>query len=294
MPSFNAPFALARRAITCDVLRPRDPVPDSGRLRIVAVGQTPPPFGGQALTTQSFVTGEYKDLEIFHVRMAFSKEMADIGRPQARKLLHLVALIARVLWRRFRAGATVLYYPPAGPALVPVLRDVAILLGTRWAFRSTVFHFNAAGLSEIWPQLPRLLRPLFRLAYGRPELAIKTSALNPPDGEFLGALRTVVVPNGIPELQVAGQRRPERSAPPVLLYIGVLSESKGLVVLADAIQRLIEEPELAGEMGQRGREIYLERFTEQRFRALMERVLREVAPDAVRPAPTPRSGADSR
>ena len=75
---------------------------------------------------------------------------------------------------------------------------------------------------------------------------------------------------------------------------GLLVPVRDATALADAIQRLAEEPELAGEMGQRGREIYLERFTEQRFRAVMERVLRELAPDAVRPAPTPRSGADSR
>lgn len=209
------------------------------RLRIVAVGQTPPPFGGQALAIKSFVSGRYRTIEVFHVRMAFSRQTADIGRPRLAKALHLLGLIARVLWCRVRSRAKVLYYPPAGPDLVPVARDLIVLLGTRWAFRSTVFHFHAGGVSQIEPRLPRLMRPLFRAAYGGADLAIQTSALNPPDGQSLGARRVVVVPNGIPEHPLARRdrstTRPER---PVVLYVGVLCEPKGLLVLVEACRGL--------------------------------------------------------
>ena len=171
--------------------------------------------------------------------MAFSAEMGDVGRPQARKLLHLLSVVVRILWRRLRTGAKVLYYPPAGPDLVPVLRDLVILLATRWAFDATVFHFHAGGLSEIWPRLPRALRRPFRAAYARPDLALQPSAMNPPDGEFLGARRTVVIPNGVPDSADAGDpvRRP---GPPVILYVGVVRESKGVLVLVDACRRLEE------------------------------------------------------
>jgi glycosyltransferase involved in cell wall biosynthesis len=211
-------------------------------VRIVAVGQTPPPLGGQAVAIRSFVTGRYADIEVIHVRMAFSRRTAEIGRPRASKALHLVGLIARILWCRLRTGADVLYYPPAGPDLVPVLRDLAVLLCTRWAFRSTVLHFHAGGVSEIEPRVPRPLRLLFRAAYGGAELAIQTSALNPPDGQRLGARRVAVVPNGVPDHPLARRPRedPDRRGPPVILYVGVLSEGKGLLVLAEACRRLLE------------------------------------------------------
>jgi glycosyltransferase involved in cell wall biosynthesis len=167
--------------------------------------------------------------------------MNAVGKPQFGKVVHLVALIVRVLWRRARTHATVLYYPPAGPDVVPVLRDVAILLCTRWAFRSTVFHFHASGVSELEPRLPRLLRALFWRAYGHPELAIQTSALNPPDGDRLGAHRTVVVPNGLPDHPLARHQRDATSdGPPIILYVGVLRESKGLLVLVEACRRLLQ------------------------------------------------------
>jgi glycosyltransferase involved in cell wall biosynthesis len=172
--------------------------------------------------------------------MAFSKQATDIGRPQFAKLLHLVSLIARILWRRARSRATVLYYPPAGPDLVPVLRDLVVLLCTRWAFRSTVLHFHAGGVSEIEPELPRPLRALFRAAYAHADLAIQTSALNPPDGRRLGARRVVVVPNGVPDHPTAQEPREARNAPPIVLYVGVLRESKGVLVLIEACRRLRE------------------------------------------------------
>src|SRR3954466_5201445 len=167
-----------------------------GPVRVVAVGQTPPPFGGQAMAIEAFVTGRYEGLEVHHVRMAFSDEMAEVGKAKPGKVLRLAGLIVRILWARARTRARVLYYPPAGPDLVPILRDLVVLLATRWAFRGTFSRSHAGGLWEPGPRLPRLLRRLFLAAYGKPDLALQPSALNPPDGAFLDAGRTIAVPNG--------------------------------------------------------------------------------------------------
>jgi glycosyltransferase involved in cell wall biosynthesis len=209
-------------------------------VRVLVVSQLPPPPLGQAIAAQSFITGRYQHIELFPVRMSFSREMAEVGKPRLGKVGHLIALIARILWARVRTGAAVLYYPPAGPDLVPVLRDIAVLLCTRWAFRATVFHFHASGVSEIEPRLPRPLRAMFHRAYGRPDLAIQTSELNPPDGTRLRARRIAVVPNGLPDHPLALRPREQRSVgPPVVLYVGVLRESKGLLVLVEACRRLL-------------------------------------------------------
>ncbi len=205
-------------------------------LKVLVVGQLPPPYGGQAVAIESFVRGCYARLQLHPVRMGFSDDMAEVGRVRARKLARLVALVARILWRRVRTGATVLYYPP-GSGVVPVLRDVAILICTRWAFRQSVFHFHAAGLSELGPRLPRPLRALVRFAYRRPDLAIQPSELNPPDGRFVDARRTVIVPCGVPD-DVGRPPARRRSSPPVILYVGVLRESKGLLVLVAACREL--------------------------------------------------------
>lgn len=210
-------------------------------MRIVAVGQSPPPLGGQAFAIESFVSGRYRSIEVFHVRMAFSRRTAEIGKPRLAKVLHLLNLIARILWCRARTGASVLYYPPAGPDPVPVIRDVVVLLCARPVFRSTVLHFHACGVSELEQRVARPLRILLRAAYGGADLAIQTSALNPPDGQRLGARRIAIVANGVPDHPLAQREHEEhRGGPPTVLYVGVLRESKGLLVLVEACRRLRE------------------------------------------------------
>lgn len=209
-------------------------------LRILVVGQTPPPHGGQAVMIQALLEGHYTRIRLFHVRMAFSADMDSVGKFALGKVATLFTTMARVAWARIRHRTPVLYYPPSGPNKVPVLRDIALLCATRWLFRRTVFHFHAGGVSGFASQLPAPLRPLFRLAYRRPDLAIRTAAQNPDDGLALGARRCTVVPNGIAD---ARGTVPERLAAPgeplEILFVGVLVESKGVRVLLEAFARLV-------------------------------------------------------
>jgi len=207
-------------------------------VRILVVGQTPPPFGGQAVMIQKLLEGKYPGFELIHVRMGFSREMDEIGRFRFGKLLELAALLGRSFraWLRYRPP--ILYYPPAGPNLVPFLRDVVFLTLSRPWFKATIFHFHASGVSELYPKLNRLLQGAFWLAYRRPELAIRSAASAPDDGSFMNATRNVVLPLG---LEDHGQHLTPRASgghPPVILFVGVLKRTKGVMVLLDACRRL--------------------------------------------------------
>lgn len=208
-------------------------------LHVLVVGQTPPPFGGQAVMIQELLNGRYERIRLFHVRLAFSDDMESVGKFALRKVWVLFTTILRVWIARFKYGTPVLYYPPSGPNMVPVLRDIVFLCSTRWIFRSTVFHFHAGGVSGFAPSLPALFRPLFKLAYRKPTLAIRTAPQNPEDGKALGALQNVVVPNGVPDMR---GRVPERTAavgqPLTILFTGVLIPSKGVQVLLEAFKLL--------------------------------------------------------
>jgi glycosyltransferase involved in cell wall biosynthesis len=212
-----------------------------GKLRVVVVGQTPPPFGGQAIAIESFVKGTYDQLDVVHVRMGFSSDMGEVGRFRVGKLFHLVGLVVRILWARATTKAEVLYYPPAGPDLVPVMRDIAVLLSTRWAFRRTVFHFHAGGLAEIYPRLPRMVQAAFRRAYFAPDLAITPSSVGTDDAPFVHAKCHAVVANGVPELPAdVPPKSASPSSRPVVLFVGVLRESKGVLDVVRAVAAVKE------------------------------------------------------
>ena len=207
--------------------------------KILVVGITPPPYGGQAMMTQRLIDTEFKELKLYHVRMSFSKSMASVGNFEVWKLVHMVVVVAKAIYCRFRHRIPCLYYMPGGSTFTPVARDIFILFFLRPIFRRTIFHFRAAGVSEVVERQPVLLRGLARFVYRRPDLAIQLSSLNPEDGKYFGAKRTVVVPNGLedaaqPYLPV--ECLPKKST--TILYVGVVQASKGVMVLLEAASLL--------------------------------------------------------
>ncbi len=212
-------------------------------LCVVVVGQTPPPVNGQSLMIESFLRGSYPGMRLVHVPMNFSRSTSEIGNFGLRKLWVLAKVLLGIVSARFRTGATVLYYPPAGPQMVPFLRDVVLLVPARLLFRRTAFHFHAAGLAEIYPRLPAPLKLLFRMAYRKPDLALFTTRATSGEAGFLEAGRVAIAPCGIadsasdPALLTSGAESPER---PRILFAGILCEGKGLMVLLEACARLLQ------------------------------------------------------
>jgi glycosyltransferase involved in cell wall biosynthesis len=209
---------------------------NGNKKRVLVVGQTPPPLNGQTIMIQALLDGRYDGLDLHHVRLNFSRSTDEIGAFQTRKLYVLLETLLDIVAGRWSSKAQILYYPPAGPTLNPVLRDIFLLVGTRWLFKYTVFHFHAAGLLEIYPRLPWWLKPLFNLAYRNADLAIFTTESTASAGPALGARKVFVIPNGIPDYALARSaisHRTKRSVPRIL-FVGILCQGKGLLTLIDA------------------------------------------------------------
>lgn len=208
-----------------------------GRIKknVLVVGQTPPPINGQNVMIQELLDGDYPGIAMHHVRLTFSRSIDEVGAFQLRKLLILLKTLLDILVGRLQSGAQILYYPPAGPTLNPVLRDIFLLISTRWLFRYTVFHFHAAGLPEIYPRLPGWLKPLFNLAYRNADLAIFTTKATASAGPALGAKEIIVVPYGIPDsAQENENNHSNANIVPHILFMGLLCEGKGLLTLIEA------------------------------------------------------------
>lgn len=203
------------------------------RLRVLIVGQIPPPTHGQALMILALLQAEMPGVERFHVRLAYSDDIHEVGRFRPRKLLRLFTTVARILVAIARYRPHVVCYPPSGPTWVGVLRDMITLICIRPFCRALVFHFHASGLSELWPnRIPRSLRGPFRRAFFAADAAVMVSEATPPDGQVLQARRTFYVPYGVSD--VAGSRAARAKDVPRILFVGALLESKGPLVLTEA------------------------------------------------------------
>lgn len=210
------------------------------RIKILVVGQVPPPFHGQAIMVQNMLEADYELIKLYHVRMNFSSDIDEIGRFQFKKIWELISVIFRIFKARITTGAKILYYPPAGPNLNPVLRDIIILTSTRWLFKKTVFHFHAAGVSHLYKDLPKYVKPLYKWAYFNTASGIRLSEHNPEDPKFLKTKNEFVIPNGVPHVsdQFEEEVKNRDNERPVLLFVGLMKASKGAKVLLESCQIL--------------------------------------------------------
>src|SRR5215218_10305544 len=88
---------------------------------VLVVGQTPPPYGGQALMIEHLVRARFDRIDTHHIRLAFSASMASVGRAEFRKVWHLLSVLVRASRFRLAHRIDVLWFAPAGPNAIPVL-----------------------------------------------------------------------------------------------------------------------------------------------------------------------------
>lgn len=225
------------------------------KTKILVVGVTPPPYGGQHLMTERLIKANFENLKIYHVKMAFSQSMAVVGRFNLYKVTHMFSIVLQALHSRFKYDVNTLYYMPGGSNAVPVVRDIFILFFLRLFFKKTIFHFRAAGVSEVVAKQPYLLKKMAQYVYHAPDLAIHLSSLNPNDGAYFKAKKVVVIPNGLEDAALPYLPIHRKNKEFVtILYVGSVQETKGIMVLLEAAKILLEKGhkikvEIVGEYG---------------------------------------------
>ncbi len=207
------------------------------KLKIIVVGQTPPPYGGQALMIEYMLNANFTDIEFYHVRMCFSKEMNERGRFSFYKITHLFEIIFKTIFIKFKYKVDVLYYPPSNAPKISVFRDLIFLAFTRVFFKKTIFHFHAAGISEFIKNQNGFLKKISYLILQKPDLGISSSSYNPQDALYLKAIKEVIIPLGIPNLveHTVFESKLKENNILNILFVGLLNSTKGEGYLVDAI-----------------------------------------------------------
>ena len=148
-------------------------------------------------------------------------------------------LITQVLPLVRRPPYDILYYCPAGPNLIGVIKDIVLLSAIRPRVRRTVYHFHATGSGAFIAAQAKWLRALALKFVFAPDLAIRCADVEPNDATAYGALRDRIIANGIedPFSAYEGLRRTV-NGPATLTYVGAMIEEKGIFDLLEAAAHL--------------------------------------------------------
>jgi len=191
------------------------------------MGQTPPPWHGQAVATQILFEHDWPGFDVQRLRMEFSEEMLEVGRFQWKKIRHLFHLIRAARRILKRTPECILFYPPASAKWIPFLRDMAFLLCVRHLAGSTVFIFHASGL-PVFVQSGWIRRWLGRLAYGGVDVALEVAQESVAPHVVFGAKAWQWCPCAIQMPEMA-RKVAVQGEPLTVLYVGSLQEGKGLL-----------------------------------------------------------------
>ena len=108
-------------------------------------------------------------------------------------------------------------------------------------FPRTVFHFQAVGIGAMYGRLPKLLRPLYRLAYFKPDLAICLTQATSADAEHMRPRQTVIIPNAAVDRNCGNNARTlgrTGQSSPQILFVGIFCKEKGVLDLISACRKL--------------------------------------------------------
>jgi glycosyltransferase involved in cell wall biosynthesis len=212
-------------------------------VRVLVIGKTPPPYRGAPIMLEFLVRNPMQGVDVQFLRIELSTDDSQAGTFRWKKLFRLFLFIVRIIYARVMHNSQILYCAPAGFPKTTVLRDAAILCATRPFFRKTVLHFHTCGYRELYEQLPKWQRWIFRRGIFHADGVIRLSSLSPDNGQHLEARREYVVPNGIDDPFV-GKPLPCATADVDeckrlrVLFVSHLCESKGVLVLIEACGKL--------------------------------------------------------
>ena len=201
-----------------------------GNVDLLLVGQTPPPFHGQAVVTAMLFDHDWSDLKVERLRMAYSDSIDEVGKASLGKIIHLVSLVLSTWWIILKNRPRILYYLPASANKAPVIRDIIYLGCVRWFFPKIVYHYHAGGLPE-FTQQAGILGRLAQLVYKGADVSVEICHTDVSPGEVFEAKRTVLVPNGLDIVKLNRMRSQE--TPLRCLFLGALNEGKGVLQIVE-------------------------------------------------------------
>ena len=197
------------------------------KAHVVLLGQTPPPWHGQAVATQILFEYEWTDFNVDFLRMDYSDDMDEVGRFQIKKLWRLFRLISDTRRLLARQRGSVLFYPPASAKWIPFLRDAIFLTCVRGKAAKTIFIYHASGLAQ-FSRKNALTKWLADLAYGEADMALEVAEEAVSPHETFGSRNYKWCPCGIDAPPIRRQLKATDSVRRVL-FVGSLQEGKGVL-----------------------------------------------------------------
>ena len=238
--------------------------------RVLFIASFPPPVHGSAMMSQfikkSKVINESFDCD--YINLSTSHKMNEIGIFNLIKIWRLFFALLVLLWKLMTKQYDLCYLAITCHGL-GFIKDAPFVLLCKLFGKKVIIHQHNKGMSsdiDRWPY-----RWLLPLCYKDVNVILLSWSLYHDIERIVPKEKVLVCPNGIPEVKYNYQMR--HNDIPHLLFLSNLIESKGVLVLLDALQRLKEKgySTVCDFVGGETKEISVHRFVDEVNRRGLER-----------------------
>ena len=205
--------------------------------KMLFVGSPPPPYHGQAIITQIVFETEFASIDPMFYTARFSEELSDVGGVSLKKLLVLVKCWWVMLIYALGNRKAELYYCAGSAYMVPFFRDILLLGTVGKLFKKRYVHYHSGGLPS-WLAESKWRDKLGKWIYDgtrSQSIACSNNVEVPSGNNFIMEL-----PNGL-EVPESSIETRTSDAKLKFLYVGALRETKGVMVLLEAVKVLVNK-----------------------------------------------------
>ncbi len=207
--------------------------------RILFILHLPPPIHGAAVVGQFIKNSEQinTQFETNFLNLGTSTSVDDIGKSGFGKLWRYVKLIFTALKLRFRFNPDVIYMTITAKG-TGFYKDALIVLFLKMFGKKFIFHFHNKGIAT--NQHKKLDNWLYKRVFKNADVILLSQLLYMDIEKYVTLDKIHICPNGI--IPIASKVTKEHSKEaPILLFIGNLAVSKGVLDLLDALEILTKE-----------------------------------------------------
>lgn len=230
--------------------------------RVLFVASFPPPVHGSSLMSQYILDSKVINgaFDCDCVNLSTSRKMDEIGKQDISKLWRLVSALIREFWL-----LTTHHYDLCYLAItchgIGFLKDAPFVLLCKLFGRKIVIHQHNKGMAndaDRWPY-----RWLLPLVYNNTKVILLSSRLYADIEKVVPRQNVIICPNGIPDADYIYEER--NNGVTKILFLSNLIESKGVLVLLDALKLLKDKglQFICDIVGGETREINAKRFFDE-------------------------------
>lgn len=202
--------------------------------KVLFVVPLPPPVHGSTVMCQyikdsKLINGQF---DCDYVNLSASRSTTEVHKFQLIKIWRVISILLQIFWRLVTRKYDLCYVALAFHG--SLLKDAPVVLLCKLFRRRVVIHLHGKGASE--DAKNGFYHWLLMKTFKNTKVILLSWLLYPDVEEFVKKADVMICPNGIPVVE--HKTRTRENVVPRMLFLSNLIESKGVIILLDALKIL--------------------------------------------------------